>query len=92
MVASHDGRSRRATARGFDVEEAITQRDQLERFWNIAVGREELTTDEANQYLFWWRRQIGDELQMELEGLPVPGQVAAAAQEAGVAGFHNVIT
>ena len=90
-LATHDSRSRRAAARGFDVEDAITYRDREARFFEIAVGREPITLGDMPEYLLWWDQQVGRELQLQHRGLPVPRDVLEAARKSGASDLRPLL-
>jgi len=90
--ATEDGRSRRATARGFDPHQATIQRDLNRRFRSVADGSKHLTADELDAYLSWWDEEIDPRIKRMLGGLPVDQYIHDMAKANGAATRWSLVS
>ncbi len=82
--ATSDGRSRRATTRGFDFRSAHEKRERERRFTEIADGSRRASEADIEDYLVWWQAQIDPRVVRMLAGLPVDLETFRAAERAGL--------
>jgi hypothetical protein len=89
--ASIDGRSRRATAIGFDFDRYHARREQLRRFERWADGLEPVSEDELEAYLQWWEFQVEPRLQRMVGGIPVDRNVYRMAERRGLVDRYRLV-
>lgn len=90
--ATSDGRSRRATPRGFDYPTAHAQRLQHQRFTRIADGNGTLPPEDLDEFLAWWDTTIDPRTKRMLGGLPVPPDIYRQAQQRHLTQRWNLTT
>ena len=76
--ATHDRRAIRCSVRPpwFDVEEALEEWFQDDRFTDITEGKgEALTEDELVEFLIWYADQIPEVVENLAGGVPVPEEI-----------------